>query len=99
MQDFIKKLRESDESTKMRWLVVSSAIMMVFVIFFWMKYFTAFVAPTEQTQQAEQNSGQTFGFWQTFKSGLGIVAETIGQTLGSVINTIREPKSYEIKPQ
>jgi len=96
--DFINKLRESEEHIKRRWLFLISGILMFIVVFFWMKYFNSLVGPTGAPQQTEQNAEQNFTFWGTFKTGLATVAEMAGKTLNSLINTIRQPKNYDITP-
>lgn len=96
--EFIKELRESEEHIKRRWLFLISGISMVIIVFFWIKYFALLVGPASQPKPEEQNSGQSFAFWETFKAGLGMISENAGKTLNSIMNAIRQPKSYEIKP-
>jgi len=96
--EFIKKLRESEEHIKRRWLVLISGVLMVFIVFFWMKYFNSLVEPMDAPQPAEQSAGQGFTFWETFKSGLGAILETAGKTLSSFMNMISQPKNYDITP-
>ncbi len=98
MENFIKKLRDSDNAVKRRWLVVFSAIAMVFVVFIWTKYFNSLVAPIGAPQPTEQGPGEGFTFWQTFKSGLAIISQSLGGLLHSLINIFREPKDYIIQP-
>lgn len=96
---FIEKLRGSEEHIKKRWLFLISAISMAVIVFFWMKYFNSFVAPAgTQQRQAEQNTEQSFTFWDTFKAGLGTVMEAAGKNLNFIVNKIGQPKSYDIKP-
>ncbi|HUX36019.1 MAG TPA: hypothetical protein VMV71_03240 [Candidatus Paceibacterota bacterium] len=98
MHDFIEKLRGSEEYIKRRWLFLISGISMVVIVFLWIKYFNLMVAPSDtQPQQAEQNTEQSFTFWDTFKAGLGTIMGTAEKTFNSIINTIRQPKSYDIK--
>ncbi len=97
--EFIKELRESDERTKRRWLFLVSGVSMAVIVFFWIKYFALLVGPASQPQPEEQNSGQSFAFWETFKAGLGMISENAGKTLNSIMNTVRQPKSYDIVPQ
>lgn len=96
---FIEKLRGSEEHIKRRWLFLISGISMVVIVFFWMKYFNSLVQPIGAPQQAEQNTEQSFTFWDTFKAGLGTIMGTAGKTFNSMINAIRQPKSYDIKTQ
>ena len=98
MYDFIKKLRESDEITKRRWLFLFSGISMLAVIFLWTKYFNTIVGPINAPEQDKQEISQSFPFWQTFKAGFGVVSDTAGGIANSLFNIISQPKSYDIKP-
>ncbi len=95
--DFLKRLQESDENIKRRWLILSSAVMMIFIVFIWLNYFNTLVqqagapAPTEQAEH-----GLTF--WQTLKSGLGIVFQSIKANVSAWFEMLRSPKSYSIQP-
>ncbi|MBI4086317.1 MAG: hypothetical protein HY433_03725 [Candidatus Liptonbacteria bacterium] len=95
--NFLKRLQESEENVKRRWLILGSAVMMILVVFIWLNYFNTLVqqasAPA-QTEQAER--GLTF--WQTFKSGLGIVFQTAGSKIKYWFEIARSPKSYSINP-
>ncbi|MDO8664021.1 MAG: hypothetical protein Q7K44_00495 [Candidatus Liptonbacteria bacterium] len=102
MLDFIKKLRDGDETTKRRWLILFSGIAAVLVLFVWLKYFDSIIAGQTNNQemagqQAEQGAGQSFSFWQTFKAGLEAVFQGISDGFHSIFNAIREPKNYIIK--
>ncbi len=103
MLTFIKKLREGDEATKMRWLILFSAIAAVFVLFVWLKYFNSIVSNQVNNQQlseqeTERETGQNFSFWQTFKSGLEVTLQSIADGFHSIFSTISQPKNYMIKP-
>lgn len=97
MLNFLKKLQESDDSVKKRWLILSSAVMMFIVLFVWLNYFNTLIqqagapAPTEQAEH-----GLTF--WQTFKSGLKIVSRGIAAKMESWFEILKSPKSYNIQP-
>ena len=93
--DFLKKLQTSDDAVKRRWLIGSSAVMMIFVIAIWLSYFNTLVqtnpsAPTDETTQG-------LSFWQTFKGGFGIVSHDIGDKIRNLFETLKSPKSYNVK--
>ena len=97
MINFIKKLQTSDESVKKRWLIMSSAFMMILIVFIWLNYFNTLVQQAGAPAPAEQaEHGLTF--WQTFRSGAGIVSQSIGATIKSWFEILRLPKSYNIQP-
>lgn len=103
MNNFVKKIRDGSEASKMRWLILFSAIAAVLVLFVWLKYFDSIIAGQANNQnisgqQAEQETGNGFAFWQTFKSGLGVIFQSIVDGFHSIFNVISQPKSYMIKP-
>ncbi len=103
MREFLKKIQTGSERDKMRWLILFSGIALVLVLFVWLKYFDSIIAGQTNNQgvsgqQTEQEAGQNFAFWQTFKAGLGVVFQSIADGFHSIFNAIREPKSYIVKP-
>jgi len=100
--DFIEHLRGSEEHIKRRWLFVFSGISMAVIVFLWMAYFNSLVQPLgapQEAQQAEQDGKQSFGFWETFKTGLGAVIGSSGKSVDYLMNKLRQPKNYDITPQ
>ena len=97
LMNFLKRLQESDENVKRRWLILGSAVMMILVVFVWLNYFNALVQQASAPAPAEQ-SERGLTFWQTFKSGLGIVFQTAGSKIKSWFEIVRSPKSYSIQP-
>lgn len=99
IREFIKKLQESDEIIKRRWLFLFSGLSMIAVIFLWTKYLNSIVGPVNAPVQSNQEVSQNFSFWQTFRAGLGIVSDTAGGVVYSLLNVISQPKNYDITPQ
>ncbi len=98
MYDFIKKLQESDEKIKRRWLFILSGVSMFAVVFLWTKYFNTIVGPINAPEQKNEEVSQSFPFWGTFRAGLGVVSDTAGGIAKSMFGIISQPKSYDIKP-
>lgn len=79
IKNFIKKLQRSDDKTKKRWLVVSSAISMVIIFFLWLAYLNAVVMPETKQEKATATTikisegGQKKSFFRTFSIGLKTV--------------------------
>ncbi len=103
MKEFLKKIQNGSERNKVRWLILFSVIAAMLVLFVWLKYFDSIIASQTNNQdvtgqQAEQNNGNSFAFWQTFKAGLGVVFQSIADGFHSIFNAISQPKSYIVKP-
>ena len=103
MKEFLKKIQTGSERNKVRWLILFSGIAVVLVLFIWVKYFDSIIASQTNSQdltgqQADQNNGNGFAFWQTFKAGLGVVFQSIVDGFHSIFNAVSQPKSYMIKP-
>ncbi len=94
--DFIKKLQSADQSVKRRWLIGASALMLVLVIFFWLKYFNTLV----QSPAAVSNNPaeQGFGFWPAIKIGARVFYDGLTNTLGRWLKLLNSPKNYIIQP-
>ncbi len=71
---FFKKIQNSDEKSKKRWLVILSGISIIIVITAWAYYMNAFVLknPNEAASQEIE-----VGFWPVFKTGLAVTAGNI----------------------
>ncbi len=95
MLNFLKKLQASDEGVKQRWLIASSAILMAIVIFLWLGYFNALIQPVNAPPPTESAD---LSFWQTFKTGLGIISENIKSEIKSWLGILKSPKDYIIQP-
>ena len=102
MKKFLKKIQTGSEANKMRWLILFSAVAAVLVLFIWLKYFDSIIAGQVNNQevagqQAEQETEQSFAFWQTFKAGLGVVFQSIADGVQFIFNAVSQPKNYIIK--
>ncbi len=71
---FFKKIQNSDEKSKKRWLVILSGISIIIVITAWAYYMNAFVLknPNEAASQEIE-----VGFWPVFKTGMAVTAGNI----------------------
>lgn len=73
LKKYLKKIQNSDEATKKRWLIVSSAIAMVLVISLWLVYINWTIKSVGDNVE-KQNLEP--GFWQIFKTGLKVAGES-----------------------
>lgn len=86
LKAFISRLQNSDEATKKRWLIVVSAITMIFVISGWMVYLNYTI---EKINSIEDEIIHSTSFWQVFKTGLVITGKSIKEKTGNLVSDIR----------
>lgn len=97
MRDFLKKLQTSDERTKRRWLIGSSAVMVLVVVILWLRYFSVLVQPAGVPSDPE-NTMQGFTFWQTFAAGFRVILHGAAETIKNWFGGLDAGKNYIIKP-
>ena len=72
MREFIKKIQNSDEPTKRKWIIICSAISMFVIVVIWLIYFN-FSFNAENAQKMEVVDNSRTEFWNVFKTGLKVV--------------------------
>ena len=102
MSNFLEKLQSAPESTKRRWMVVITAVIMVAVIYVWLAYFNSLIAGGfSRTVSLEQQNPPVAGgvsFWQTLKNGMANLYEIFTGKLHALGNVLNAPREYIIKP-
>lgn len=99
---FLLKLRSSDERRKKRWLIGSTVVIMVIVIYVWLAYFNYLFAdlkiagPAPEVTPASEQSNSSF--WQTMKNGVAVIYRDVIGKINEWKQTIATPKDYIIKP-
>lgn len=92
-QTFFQKLQSADDRTKRRIMIVSTAVVLVVVIYVWLAYFNnllaSFNAPSGPPAGGRESLG--FSFLETAKRGLAAVYESVG-------GLFRSSKDYLITP-
>ncbi|MEK7590332.1 MAG: hypothetical protein AAB454_01325 [Patescibacteria group bacterium] len=83
IKNFIKNLRDENENTKKRWLIILSGITMALVISLWVGYFNLTlprVAPPSgmaATEEIQQNENQLTHIKKTLAAGFSVLMEKI----------------------
>ncbi len=85
LKQHLKKIQDSNEAVKKRWLIGASAIMMIFVIGGWLIYFNHTI---ETAKNIENEITVSTSFWQVFKAGLIITGESIKEFANNLISDI-----------
>lgn len=82
--DFLKNIRESDDSIKNKWLIILSAISMVFVISVWLISLNYIIDKKNVINEENQ-----IGFWQIFKNGISIAENQLIYKTKKTISVVK----------
>lgn len=80
VQKFLSEIREGDEASKKRWLVVLTSASMLVVIIFWTLYISAAVPQIGSSNRKVESV--------TFTSTINNVASLTGKNLGLKLNNL-----------
>ena len=93
IKNFIKNLRDENENTKKRWLIILSGVTMVLVISLWVGYFNLTlprVAPPSGIVKTEEEIQQT-------ESQLTHIKNTLAAGFSALMEKVNTKKSLTIK--
>lgn len=82
----IEKIRDSDETSKKRWVVFSSAVAMLIVVGLWMIYLNL---TSNKASLAGESEDASIRFWQIFKTGLSVTAQSVKDGLMNLLTSER----------
>ncbi|MBT9170622.1 MAG: hypothetical protein DDT18_00966 [Actinobacteria bacterium] len=94
LKKYLKKIQHSDEATKKRWLIVSSAIAMILVISLWLVYISWTIKSVGDNIEKQ---GSEPGFWQIFKTGLKVVGESAWNNIKNIVSKITGERTITIE--
>lgn len=106
MAEFLKKLQQSPEPVKRRWIFGLSAVATLVIVFIWLNFMSG-IAPITSGNDVAVAPVQPAGssFFDTMRAGItaiGGVARSVLASLGEIVKSlgsaIKTPKSYLIKP-
>jgi len=87
---FFNKIQSADAGKKKRWMVATTLVVMIFVVFAWLAYFNNLVTDAGRVKtEPTKNSG--FSFLGTVSNGAAAVMDNVKALLSS-------PKEYTITP-
>ena len=97
-KSFLEELQSLDDSAKAKVLVVSTVIIMIVVIYFWIGYFGSIISNAPQSVAGAEGAAaggaqaDQPGFLQNVAGGMASMFRSFGRALGS-------PREYEVQPQ
>ncbi len=94
IKDFFKKLRESDDARKRRWMIASTSVTMLLVIYLWLGYFNNIIADSSMQSAEKESAGGSFSFGQTMKMGMSSAFTAVGDGVKSLGSFLNQPKEY-----
>ncbi len=100
LKSFLEKLQSADEDVKRRWLVVSTIVVMIVVIYVWLAYFNSLIASFSEPRLAEiPTGGAGFSFWLSLKSGAALLYNSFVDKLHVFAEILKAPREYIIQPR
>jgi hypothetical protein len=99
IRDFLKKLQQSDDARKKRWMIASTGLTMVVVIYLWLGYFNNLIADSSMQSAKIEESESGFSFGQTMKMGVGSVLDVVQSGFNGVGAFFNQPKEYILEPK
>ena len=93
IRNFIKKLQNSEDNVKKRWLIILSGLSMVIIIVIWFIYLNNTMEKIGEKQSRQSETT----FWQVFKTGLRITGNAIKEKSGELIYKIMGEKTITIQ--
>lgn len=81
LKNKLKQIQESNEAVKKRWLIALSCISMIIVISVWLALLNSSIksAKNDNIKPTETKIETEIGFWQTFKTGLKVIKESVNK--------------------
>lgn len=94
LKAFLKKIQNSDENTRKRWLIGTTAISMVLVISLWLVYIQSTVKFISNNIEDQES---TIGFWQIFKNGLVVILNSVKENIKIIISEITKSRTITVE--
>lgn len=101
-QTFLQKIQAADEKKKRVWLVASSAVIMLFVVYVWLGYFNVLTAAPNDAPQADQAQGVAvsgFSLGTTVHGSMAFLYEIVLDRIHNIESLFTTPRDYTITPQ
>lgn len=90
----LEKIQNSDETTKKRWFIGTTAVAMILVVGLWLIYINSTI---NSLNSNSQNQGPTTEFWPILKTGLIVVGRSIKEGVKTIISEITRGRTITIE--
>jgi hypothetical protein len=85
LKTLLRRIQNSDEAIKKRWLVGATAISMILIIGLWLGYVNSTI---KSAGDDDQNRESSIGFWQVFRNGLSVIYKSIYESIKESVKSI-----------
>ncbi|MBU6500497.1 MAG: hypothetical protein KGJ89_01555 [Patescibacteria group bacterium] len=107
MEDFLGKIQSADESTKRRWIIICTIVIMVVILYVWLAYFNNLMASVSNQGEniadtsgspaaARTSSGSTF--LQSVKNSPAFIYNIFTNSISFLGGILQSPREYIVKP-
>lgn len=93
--EIIKKVQNSDNRAKKRWVIAATAVTMVLVTIMWLNSINNLIKPAYDQNPNFDDS--TREFWPVMKNGLSVLTASLKKQIGNLISKIMIERSVTIE--
>ena len=99
-KSFIAELQALEEPTKTKVLIVSTIVLMVIVLYFWLAYFNTIVpgSASDATTQTAQGNADS-GVLGLFADAASSFWQAMGSSVQGIAREMKNPRQYNISPK
>lgn len=96
----IKKLQSAPEHIKQRWLLGTSALAMIFVLFLWLAYFNTLLEPlgSSTSRARSESESREDSAWDTMQLGVRFTFTKLKNGVLFLVGAFQAPRDYIIEP-
>lgn len=92
--DKIKRIQRSDKSTKRKWLVGGSVILMIFIVFMWIGYLNLTLPQVASDSELEENqepvAEESSSFFESVSTGASILYTKVEKGARNITDKVQE---------
>jgi hypothetical protein len=97
-KSFLERLQSADEAKKRRWMIASTVIVMVIVIYVWLAYFNNLIAGMSEPRQVSAAPADDRSLWQIAEGNLSSLGGSLLDKARGLSQILQAPREYIINP-